>query len=331
MKKLTGAAAAVVLFWALAGFASTDMPGTTVAEGPVRVDQDAPKAVLVTGASSGIGRKITEVLAARGYFVYAGARKEQDLLELDAMENVQSIRLDVTIQEEIDAAVETVRGAGRGLYGLVNNAGVAVIAPLIEVEEDDLDFQMDVNVYGPYRITKAFSPLIIESEGRITTIGSISGILSGAFSGPYSMSKHAVEAYTDALAAEMALLDVQVSVVEPGNYQSRIGVNLRQRMEDNSQDFEGSLFAEQLQGFMNSPADRSQFKEPDEVAEAVLHALFDEDPKIRYMVVPNQQEAEITIRQAIAELVQLNERHAYTYDRESLISMLDEALANAGM
>jgi NAD(P)-dependent dehydrogenase (short-subunit alcohol dehydrogenase family) len=283
--------------------------------------------VLVTGASSGIGRKITEVLAARGYFVYAGARKEQDLLELDAMENVQSIRLDVTIQEEIDAAVETVRGAGRGLYGLVNNAGVAVIAPLIEVEEDDLD----VNVYGPYRITKAFSPLIIESEGRITTIGSISGILSGAFSGPYSMSKHAVEAYTDALAAEMALLDVQVSVVEPGNYQSRIGVNLRQRMEDNSQDFEGSLFAEQLQGFMNSPADRSQFKEPDEVAEAVLHALFDEDPKIRYMVVPNQQEAEITIRQAIAELVQLNERHAYTYDRESLISMLDEALANAGM
>ncbi len=283
--------------------------------------------MLVTGASSGIGRKITEVLAARGYFVYAGARKEQDLLELDAMENVQSIRLDVTIQEEIDAAVETVRGAGRGLYGLVNNAGVAVIAPLIEVEEDDLD----VNVYGPYRITKAFSPLIIESEGRITTIGSISGILSGAFSGPYSMSKHAVEAYTDALAAEMALLDVQVSVVEPGNYQSRIGVNLRQRMEDNSQDFEGSLFAEQLQGFMNSPADRSQFKEPDEVAEAVLHALFDEDPKIRYMVVPNQQEAEITIRQAIAELVQLNERHAYTYDRESLISMLDEALANAGM
>jgi NADPH:quinone reductase-like Zn-dependent oxidoreductase len=77
MKKLTGAMAAVALFWALAGFASTDTPGTTVVEGPVRVDQEAPKAVLVTGASSGIGRKITEVLAGRGYFVYAGARKNR--------------------------------------------------------------------------------------------------------------------------------------------------------------------------------------------------------------------------------------------------------------
>jgi NAD(P)-dependent dehydrogenase (short-subunit alcohol dehydrogenase family) len=330
MKTLTGAMGAIALVWALSGSASTDTVGHAAAQG--RVEQgDSQKAVLVTGASSGIGRKITEVLAARGYFVYGGARKEQDLRELNAMENVQSIRLDVTKPEEIDAAVETITNAGRGLYGLVNNAGVAVIAPLIEVEEDDLEFQMDVNVYGPYRITKAFSPLIIEAQGRITTIGSISGILSGAFSGPYSMSKHAVEAYTDALAAEMELFDVQVSVVEPGNYQSRIITNLRQRMEDNDQNFEGSRFAEQLQGFMAGPTDRTQYKEPDEVAEAVLHALFDETPKIRYMVVPNQREAEITIRKAIEELVQLNERHAYTYDRESLIEMLDQALADSGM
>ncbi|MFV2008058.1 MAG: SDR family oxidoreductase, partial [Longimicrobiales bacterium] len=258
--------------------------------------QQAQRAVLVTGASSGIGLKITEYLAASGYFVYAGARSAGDLRRLNTMENVQSIRLDVTIQEEIDAAVETVTQAGRGLYGLVNNAGVAVVGPLIEIEEDDLQFQLDVNVYGPYRITKAFSPLIIQEKGRITTIGSISGILAGAFSGPYSMSKHAVEAFTDALAAEMALLDVRVSVVEPGNYQSRIFANLRRRMEENDRTFEGSLFEEQLKGMFSGPDDRSQYKEPDEVAEAVLDFMSDENPKRRYMVVPNQREAEITIR-----------------------------------
>lgn len=298
--------------------------------------QDSPKTVLVTGASTGIGRKITEHLAARGYFVYAGARKEKDLRELNAIENVQSIRLDVTIQEEIDAAVETITQAGRGLYGVVNNAGVAIVGPLIEVEEDDLHFLMNVNVYGPYRITKAFSSLIIEAKGRIVTIGSVSGILSGRFFGAYSMSKHAVEAFTDALAAEMASFDVQVSVVEPGNYRSQIGANMLRRWKENNQTFAGSRFEEmrQMQRMSSQAtdphADGTDLKEPDEVAEAVIHALFDENPKRRYMVVPNQRQAERTIRQAIRELVQLNEGHVYSYDRESLIAMLDEALAASG-
>ena len=285
------------------------------------------KAVLVTGASTGIGRKITELLAARGVFVYAGARKEKDLKELDAMDNVQSIRLDVTIQEDIDAAVETISNEGRGLYGLVNNAGVAILAPLIEVEESELDFIFDVNIYGPYRISKAFSSLIIESKGRITTISSISGILSGTFFGPYSMSKHAMEAYSDSLAREMGKFDVKVSVVEPGNYTSAIGTTLKKRMDAQGIDLEDSLYQEEMQAIVDRVGDRSQHKEPDEVAEAVYHALFDPTPKMRYMVVPNQNEAEWTIRKAIQELVELNQDHAFSYDRDALIKMLDEALA----
>ena len=81
--------------------------------------------MLVTGASTGIGRKITEHLAAKGYFVYAGARKQADLDALNAIKNVQAVKLDVTRQEDIDAAVDTITKAGRGLYGLVNNAGIA--------------------------------------------------------------------------------------------------------------------------------------------------------------------------------------------------------------
>ena len=273
---------------------------------------EAQKAVLVTGASTGIGRRITERLAADGYFVYAGARKDKDLEELNEIRNVQAIRLDVTKADEIAAAVDTVTKAGRGLYGLVNNAGVAITGSFMDTKEEDFDFVMDVNAYGPYRVTKAFAPLIIAEKGRITNIGSISGILSGRDLGVYSMSKHAIEAFADSLALQMEPLGVQVSVVEPGNYNSEIGATAAKRT-----------------GVVSRLTDRSQYKPPDEVAAAVKLALFEPAPKRRYMVVPNQYEAEITIKKAIQELVQLNEGQTYTYDRESLVKMLDEALATA--
>lgn len=288
--------------------------------------QDPVKAVLITGASSGIGLRMTEVLAENGFYVYAGARKAADLARLDSMHNVKSIRLDVTVQSEIDAAAELIQAEGRGLYGLVNNAGVAVVGPLIEMPDEDMNFQLDVNLFGPFRVTKAFAPLIIESKGRIMTTGSISGILSGAFLGAYSMSKHGVEAFTDALAAEMSSFDVAVSVVEPGNYKSRIVASMRDRMEAAGYTAENSRYGSMLERF-SGPVDRSQYPEPDDVAEAALDFMTSDTPKRRYMVVPNQREAEITIRQVIRELVQLNETHPFSYDREELIQMLDEALS----
>ncbi|MEZ5458077.1 MAG: SDR family oxidoreductase [Steroidobacteraceae bacterium] len=268
------------------------------------------RAVLVTGASTGIGRRITEQLAADGHFVYAGARKPEDLAALGKIPNVQAIRLDVTSDAEVAAAVQTITQAGRGLYGLVNNAGVAVVGSLRDMKPEDFDFTMQVNVYGPFRVTQAFAPLIIASKGRITNISSISGVLSGPSLGAYSMSKHALEAFGDALAADMAPLGVHVSLVEPGNYNSDIGASAAKR-------------APAPERF----TDRSRFKEPDEVAEAVQLALFEPNPKRRYLVVPDAREAEITIRKAIEELAQLNERHAYSYDRDTLVRMLDEALA----
>lgn len=195
-------------------------------------EESTQKAVLITGASTGIGRRTTELLASKGYFVYAGARKQKDLDALSAMENVQGIRLDVTIQKEIDAAVEAVRKGGRGLYGLINNAGVFTGGPLIETDIGELQWLFDVNVYGAYRVTQAFAPLIIESKGRIINISSISGVLDWPMGGPYSMSKHAVEAFNDTLALEMARFDVNVSAVEPGNYKSDISATARARMAE---------------------------------------------------------------------------------------------------
>jgi NAD(P)-dependent dehydrogenase (short-subunit alcohol dehydrogenase family) len=276
-------------------------------------EASSSKAVLVTGASSGIGRKITERLAADGYFVYAGARKDEDLKALGAIKNVQAVRLDVTKPEDIDTAVETVKHGGRGLYGLVNNAGIGTSGTLAEMKPEEFDLVMAVNVYGPYRVTKAFEPLIVAEKGRITNISSISGILASAGLSAYSMSKHAIEAFTDSLAQQLAELGATANVIEPGNYNSAIVKNAIKR-------------GVEPHGFS---ADRSMYKEPDEVAAAVEKALFEPNPKRRYMVVPNQHEAELTIRKQIEQLVQLNEGQPYTYDRDALIKMLDEALSRS--
>ena len=270
------------------------------------------QAVLVTGASTGIGRKITEHLAGKGYFVYAGARKQADLEALNALENVQALQLDVTKQEDIDAALATVTKGGRGLHGLVNNAGIATIGSVADTTMQEFHLLMDVNVYGPYRMARTFTPLIAQSKGRITNIGSISGILAPRDLSAYAMSKHAVEAFTDSLALQLAPLGVEVNVVEPGNYDSDIGKNAALRTGQDSR-----------------LTDRSKYKKPDEVAAAVELALFEDKPKRRYMVVPEQREAEVTIRKQIEQLVQLNEDHAYSYDRDALVKMLDEALAKA--
>jgi hypothetical protein len=146
----------------------------------------------------------------RGDSVYAGARKQEDIDALNDLENVEAVRLDVTIQDDIDAAVETMRKSGRGRYGLVNNAGVFTGGPLIETDIGELQWLFDVNVYGVYRVTQAVAPLIIDAKGRSVNISSISGVLDWPIGGLYCMSKHAIEAYNDTPALEMARFDVSV-------------------------------------------------------------------------------------------------------------------------
>src|SRR5258708_2273490 len=188
-------------------------------------ESNSAKAVLVTGASTGIGLKITERLAAAGYFVYAGARKEEDLKALGAIKNVQPLRLDVTRDADIAAAVATVSKAGRGLYGLVNNAGIATVGTVADTSPEEFDLVMNVNAYGPVRMVRAFQPLVIAAKGRIVNIGSISGVLARQNLPAYAMSKHAIEALTDSLADHLAPLGAQASVVEPGNHNSSIAQN----------------------------------------------------------------------------------------------------------
>ncbi|MGB5291210.1 MAG: SDR family oxidoreductase, partial [Lysobacterales bacterium] len=286
------------------------------------------RAILVTGASTGLGRMLAESLASKGYFVYAGARKDKDLAALNAIENIQSIRLDVTIQREIDAAVQTVTDANRGLYAIVNNAGVGLMAPLIELDEKDLDFIFDVNVYGPYRITKAFAPLLIESKGRVVNIGSIAGVQTRTFYGPYSMTKHALEAFTDALAIELSRFDIKVSIVDPGGFNSNIGKNIYQRIKDKGVNFESSLYKDDWENnWVLEGGDLSMMKGPEDMVAAAEHALFNPNPQQRYMVVGDAARADRTMRALLHRMLELNKNQPFTYDREGLIKLLDEEMA----
>lgn len=300
---------------------------TLAAEDKVDI-HEATQAVLVTGASTGSGRMITETLAANGYYVFAGARKKKDLQALDALENVQAIRLDVTIQSEIDAAVETVKDSGRGLYGLVNNAGVGLMAPLIELDEQDLEFIFDVNVYGPYRITKAFAPLLIESKGRVVMIGSIAGFQTRTFYGPYSMTKHALEAFTDALSVEMERFEVAVSVVDPGGFSSNIGKNIYARLKSKGLNFDNSLYKKDWENnWVLQGGDLSMIKGPEAIVAKVREALFEPNPRRRYMVVGDAGRAENTMRALLRRMLELNHDQPFSYDRDKLISLMDEERA----
>lgn len=141
------------------------------------------------------------------------------------------------------------------------------------------------------------------------------------------MSKHAIEAYTDSLASELDSFGVEISAVEPGNYNSQTGNGVAEKLANAPYAQPSEPLAEYLAKYADYLSNRSQFKEHDEVADAVLHGFFDNNSKRRYMVVPNQDEANITIRQTMRELIQLNTGKPYSSSRDDLIKMLDDISA----
>jgi NAD(P)-dependent dehydrogenase (short-subunit alcohol dehydrogenase family) len=289
--------------------------------------QEDLRAVLVTGASSGIGLKITETLAANGFHVYAGARKFTDLARLDAMDHVSSVRLDVTKPDDIATAVQFVRDEGRGLWGIVNNAGIVRYSSLVDGTESDMRMTLDVNVLGPYRINQAFLPLLMSGGGRTTTISSINGFVPGRNFGTYVASKFAIEGYTDSLAMDLADTGVHVSVVEPGGYKS----NIRDKVLENAiiaEERRGGTLDEDTRNTLEAFAQSNDaMQEPDAVAQAVLEIMTSEAPKRRYMVTPNREQADITIRASLRRLLQLNDNQPYRYRRDDLVALLDQLLA----
>lgn len=178
------------------------------------------RAVVITGASTGIGAACALHLDRLGFAVFAGVRKSEDgvALQKAGSDRLVPLALDVTdlttVQKAHVAVLEATRE--RGLFGLINNAGIAVVGPLEAVPISDLRQQLEINVIGQVAVTQAFLPLVRQARGRIVNMGSIAGLSTMPLMGPYSASKFALEAITDALRLEVQQWGIHVSIIEPG-------------------------------------------------------------------------------------------------------------------
>jgi NAD(P)-dependent dehydrogenase (short-subunit alcohol dehydrogenase family) len=252
----------------------------------------AERAVLITGTSSGIGEACALHLDRLGFRVFAGIRKPADgeALQAKASPRLTPLSLDVTDKAEADAAVTTVDRAlgAAGLWGLVNNAGIARGGPLEFLPVQEFRRQLEVNVVGQLMVTQAFLPLIRRARGRIVNMSSVSGRLAGPFMGPYSSSKFALEALSDALRGELRPWGIGVSVIEPSNVATPIweksletGMAIIDRLPPRAKELYGEVIArmpEVVRGSARSgvPAEL--------VARAVAQALTARQPRTRYRV-----------------------------------------------
>jgi NAD(P)-dependent dehydrogenase (short-subunit alcohol dehydrogenase family) len=179
------------------------------------------RSVLITGASSGIGKECALLLASLGFQVFAGVRKLEDAAALTSAGHASlvPVMIDVTVPSSIQAAVQSVSAAlpDDASFGLVNNAGIAVAAPLELLDLDALRKQFEVNVFGHVAVTQAFLPILRSHRGRIVFIGSLFGKIGVPLVSPYSAAKFAIEAIADAFAIELWPWGIRVSLLEPGN------------------------------------------------------------------------------------------------------------------
>ncbi len=181
------------------------------------------RTVLVTGSSTGIGRAAAVRQASNGWIVYAGVRRDQDARSVEAEHsNIRALQLDVTDRRQIADAVARVEREQEGLDALVNNAGIAYGGPMELLDSERFRGVFDVNVFGLQDMAAACTPLLRRSRGRMILVGSMGGWATRPFVGPYSATKHAVEAIGNAYRLELAPLGVRVVLIEPGVIQTAI-------------------------------------------------------------------------------------------------------------
>ncbi|MGH2542625.1 MAG: SDR family oxidoreductase [Ardenticatenaceae bacterium] len=177
---------------------------------------EKPKVVLITGASSGIGKATAIEMRGRGWRVFATVRRETDAVELTQVGRglIEPLIMDVTDQASVERALAIIQERAGRLDALVNNAGIAVGGPVEMLTSEDLQQQFDVNVLGMHRVTRAALPMLREARGRIVNVSSVAGQEVFPFHGAYAASKHAVEALSDALRMELHGV-VKVIVIQP--------------------------------------------------------------------------------------------------------------------
>jgi NAD(P)-dependent dehydrogenase (short-subunit alcohol dehydrogenase family) len=247
------------------------------------------RAVLVTGASTGIGRASALRLDAAGWRVFAGVRREEDARALReaGSERLTPVELDVTDPDQIAAAAELVAASGEGLHGLVNNAGVAVPSPLETIPIEDFRRQVEVNLTGQVAVTQALLAEIRRARGRVVFISSIGGRIAFPLTGAYHAAKFGVEAVGDVFRQELRPWGIGVSIVEPGSIDTPIwdrGERTADEIGDRSPQRE-ALYGRAIERYrevVRQTAERGI--PPEKVARVVERALSSSRPRTRYLV-----------------------------------------------
>lgn len=254
------------------------------------------RSVVVTGASTGIGYAIASVLGKHGIHVFGGVRKQADAdrLQSDLGPTFTPLLMDVTDEKSVSSAAATVAThlAGRKLFGLVNNAGIAGGGPLLYQPIAEFRQTLEVNLIGPFTVTQAFGPLLGADRtrsgppGRIIQISSVGGRLAFPFLGSYVASKFALEGMSESLRRELLLFGIDVIVVGPG---SVITPMFDKAQQIDLSQYNNTAYAPILKGFIDYfLAEAKKGLDPNRIGEIVYTALTTRKPKLRYAVVPQR-------------------------------------------
>jgi NAD(P)-dependent dehydrogenase (short-subunit alcohol dehydrogenase family) len=253
------------------------------------------KSVVITGASTGIGWATAKLLLDRGFRVFGSVRKQADADRLgnEFGANFTPLIFDVTDEAAVLAAAREVRNSlnGETLAGLVNNAGIAVAGPVLELAADEFRRQMDVNVVGAIITTQAFGPLLGSDpslkgpKGRIVMISSVAGKNGNPLMSAYSASKHAIEGLSESLRRELMLFGIDVIIVAPGPVKTPIWSKAE---EVDVSAYQNSPYFPALQGMRKYMLKLGEIGlPPEKIAERIAEALTSASPKVRYQITPD--------------------------------------------
>lgn len=247
------------------------------------------KFVLITGASSGLGKATALRLAQEGYSVFAGVRKAEDKATLDAMNpNIKAIFLDVTNDESVDCAFETIQETTDKIYALVNNAGIALGGPIEFLPVDMLKKQFEINVFGAIRVAQKFLPMMSEGDNRIVNISSMASYGVFPFVSPYCASKRALDMFFNSLLVENKNSNLKIISIKPGVVATPIWNKsvdeCEKSLEHLSQEAKDKYEKELLLLAENARKNADKGLKPDDIAELVSKVLFVEKPKLSYNI-----------------------------------------------
>jgi NAD(P)-dependent dehydrogenase (short-subunit alcohol dehydrogenase family) len=254
------------------------------------------RAVVVTGASTGIGWASAKLLLDKGFRVFGSVRKDADAQRLKSEfgANFMPLMFDVTDEAAVRSAARDVRAAinGETLAGLVNNAGIAVAGPVLEISVEQFRRQMEVNVIGPVIATQAFGRLLGSDaslkgpKGRIVMISSVAGRNGNPLTPAYAASKHALEGLSESLRRELMLFGIDVIIVAPGPVKTPIWSKGDE--EANISAYQNSPYFPALQKLRTAAQHLADIGLPAEkIAETVYEALTLPHPKVRYQLAPD--------------------------------------------